>query len=58
MKKYRIKVLMNGGSTAYLAIDYIIEGELASIGSTYYRFRDNEGKESYYPIANTIIEEQ
>lgn len=58
MKKYRIKVLMHGGSTSYLAIDHTIKGELVDYTEGFYKFMDENGKVSYYPILNTIIQEQ
>ena len=58
MKKYRIRVMLNSGSTSYFGLDTTIKGELTEIGDNYYRFRDDNGRFSYYPIVNTIVEEQ
>ncbi len=59
MKKYRIRVLLNNGqSISYFAVDTTIKGELTEIGDNYYSFKDENGKFSYYPIINTIVEEQ
>ena len=58
MKEYRIRVLLNSGSTSYFGLDTIIKGELAEIGDNYYCFKDDNGRFSYYPIINTIVEEQ
>ncbi len=58
MKNYKIKVLMHNASTMYFAIDRTIKGELVDYTEGFYKFRDENGKVSYYPILNTIIEEQ
>ena len=58
MKKYRIRVLIQSGSTSYFGVDKTISAELVySGGNGYYKFMDDKGKDQYYPIINTIIEE-
>ena len=57
MKEYRICVMQNGGAAHFL-IDIRIKGVIKEMDRNYYRFVDEFGKESYYPIANTIIREQ
>lgn len=57
MKEYRVRVL-SAVATSYFSVDHIIRGQLVDIGRNHYKFVDDSGKESYYPIASTIIEEQ
>lgn len=49
---------MHNAATSYFAIDHTIKGELVDYTEGFYKFRDENGKESYYPIINTIIREQ
>jgi hypothetical protein len=57
MKEYRVRVILQSGSTSWFSVDHMIKGQLADIGRNHYKFVDEAGKESYYPTASTIIEE-
>jgi hypothetical protein len=58
MKRYKIRILLNSGTTSWFA-DEIIISNLEDEGGTSnnYIFCDDEGLYKYYPVANTIIEE-
>ena len=48
--------MQNGGS--HFLVDIVVRGIIKEMDRNYYRFVDEIGKESYYPIANTIIREK
>jgi len=58
MKEYRIRVLLNSGTTSYFAVDTRVKGEIEYSGNGYHKFINSDGRISYYPIINTIIEQQ
>lgn len=58
MKKYKIRIIIQSGSTSWFSEEVIISN-LISDGykSNNYTFRDDEGLYKYYPASFTIVEE-
>lgn len=54
-KKYRVRILMQSGTTQQW-MEEEFEAERFSMGSGYYWFMI-DGKQRYYPMGNTIIDE-
>lgn len=57
MKRYKIRILLNSGTTGWFADEIIISNLENEGGTSNYIFCDDEGLYKYYPVANTIIEE-
>jgi len=57
MKKYRVRILMQSGTTQqWVEEEFEATSFIASNGSEYYYF-EIKGKRRYYPIQHTIVEE-
>jgi hypothetical protein len=56
MKRYKIRILLNSGTTSWFEAEVIISNLINSSGDKYI-FRDDQGLHKFYPAANTIIEE-
>lgn len=57
MKKYRIRILMQCGTTQQWITETIEAKEHWSTDRGYHCFKDADDKLAYYPINNTIVEE-
>lgn len=56
MKKYKIKILLQAGSQCWFT-ETIEAKSLYASQHGYYCFELSDGKNAYYPINNTIIEQ-
>ena len=56
MKKYKIRIIINSGTTSWFA-DEVITSNLINNSGDKYIFRDDQGLHKFYPAANTIVEE-
>lgn len=57
MKEYKIRILMQCGTTQQWMTEMIKVKDFWASGSYYY-FKTEDDKQLYYPVNNTIIEEQ
>mgnify|MGYP003392093190 CR=1 FL=1 len=56
MKKYKIRIIINSGTTSWFA-DEVITSNLINNSGDKYIFRDDQGLHKFYPAVNTIVEE-
>ena len=56
MKKYKIRIIINSGTTSWFA-DEVITSNLINNSGDKYIFRDDQGLQKFYPAVNTIVEE-
>ena len=57
MKSYRIKIILQSGTTSHYDIINLNDVILTQYSYGYYEFKDKNNKISLYPISYTIVEE-
>jgi len=61
MSTYKIRILLNSGTTGWFADETITNVKLASASGNNYQFYDDSDKNNikwkYYPVAYTIVEQ-
>ena len=56
MRKYKIRILLNDGSTAHWTEEIITAKRFEVYRACYFFVTEND-KDAYYPVSNTIINE-
>jgi len=57
MSTYKIRILLNSGTTGWFADETITDVKLASASGNNYQFYDDNNRWKYYPVAYTIVEQ-
>lgn len=57
MSTYKIRILLNSGTTGWWADEIITDVKLASSSGSNYQFYDDQNRWKYYPTAYTIVEQ-
>lgn len=58
MKEYKIRILVQSGTQAWIEEKIKAKNFWVGTGGNYYYFKTEDDKQLYYPVNNTIIEEQ
>ena len=57
MSTYKIRILMQSGTSTLWADETITDVKLASVSGNNYQFYDDKNRWKYYPVAYTIVEQ-
>jgi hypothetical protein len=57
MSTYKIRILLNSGTTGWFSEEIITDVKLASASGNNYQFYDDKNRWKYYPVAYTIVEQ-